>query len=289
MAIKIRLLILGCLFGSIPFSFTQGQESQPVRLNKLSDKLYEILGGRGAQGGMFVGEKGIAVIDAKMDSASVARTIREIKKISGKPILFLVNTHSDRDHVTGNRYFPETATIVAHENCRTEMLLPTPEGKPSEWSSPAFVRFLPSVTFRDKMEIFLGADKIELRHFGAGHTTGDAVAYIPEEKTAFIGDLVFLARVPLIHAYKGGSSVEEVKTLKRMLDSLDAERFCSGHSEPVDRTGILNYIDRMEEYQNRVKSAIQAGKNIEAVKSEFKQEEEALIEIIFNEIQKSSH
>jgi cyclase len=193
----------------------------------------------------------VLVIDAKMDKSSVEQIIGGIKQITDKPLKYLVNTHGDGDHITGNRFFPETVTIIAHENCRKDFFLPGRNGAASEWTKPELAPFVPSLTFSEKMDIHLGSKKVELWYFGAGHTTGDAVVYFPEEKTAFVGDQIFLTRAQLIHSYKGGDSFEHVKTLTKMLDTIDAEKFCSGHSEMTNRAGIEDHIDRMKKRQEK--------------------------------------
>jgi cyclase len=269
-------------------ALSQRRVEQPVEFKKISDKLFEIIGGRGAQGGAYIGDDVVLVIDAKMDKASVDQVIEGIKKITDKPIKYLVNTHGDGDHIAGNRYFPKTVTIIAHENCRKDFFLPGRNGAASEWSKPELVSFVPSLTFSEKMNIYLGSKKVELWYFGVGHTTGDTVVYFPEEKTAFIGDQIFLTRAQLIHSYKGGDSFEHVKTLTKMLDMIDAEKFCSGHSEMTNRAGIENHIDRMKKRQEKIRALIEKGKSTEEIKSEFDENEARLIETICNEIKKSS-
>ena len=284
---KIELVLMLVLL-LVSNSFGRQRAQQPVELRKISDRLFEIVGGRGAQGGAYIGDDGVLVIDAKMDKASVDQVIEAIKGITDKPIDYLVNTHSDGDHVAGNRYFPETVTIVAHDNCRKDFFLPGRNGAASQWTKPDLLLFVPSVTFSDRMNIHLGSKTVELWYFGVGHTTGDIVVYFPEEKTAFIGDQIFLTRAQLIHSYKGGNSFEHVKTLNKMLDAIDAEQFCSGHSEMTNRAGIENHIGRMKDRQEKIKALIAKRKNIEEIKSEFEDNEARLIESIYNEIKKSS-
>lgn len=268
----------------VSLAFAQQQKTLPVRLQMISERLYEVLDGRGARGGAYIGDHGVLVIDAKMDKASVGQTIDEIRKITDKPIKYLVNTHSDGDHVNGNQYSPQGVTIVAQENCRKEFFHPGRDGRASQWSKPELMPFVPSVTFRDKMEILLGSRKVELWYFGVGHTTGDAVVYLPEEKTSFLGDQVFVGRPQLIHSYKGGNSFEHVKTLTKMLETLAAEKFCSGHSEIMDRKAVAEHIKQMKERQERVKSLLEKKKTLEQIKSEFSENEARLIETIYNEL-----
>jgi len=282
------ILMLALAFLFVSNASGRRRAEQPVEFKKISDRLFEIVGGRGAQGGAYIGDDGVLVIDAKMDKASVDQVIEGIKHITDKPVKYLVNTHSDGDHVAGNRYFPETVTIIAHENCRKDFFLPGRNGAASQWSKPDLAPFVPSLTFSEKMNIYLGSKTVELWYFGVGHTTGDTVVYFPEEKTAFIGDQIFLTRAQLIHSYKGGDSFEHVKTLTKMLGKINAEKFYSGHSEMTNRAGIENHIGQMKKRHEKIRALIAKGKNIEETKNEFEESEARLIETICNEIKKAS-
>ena len=281
--IKIGIImILCCLF--IGRLDAQRRESEPVAFNKISDSLYEIVGGRGARGGACIGDNGVLVIDAKMDSASVSDVLLGIRKLTDKPIRYLVNTHSDGDHIQGNRYFPKSVVIIAHDNCRKELFHPRRDGSPSMWNDPELAPFVPEITFQSRMQIYLGTKKVDLFHFGTGHTTGDAVIYFPEEKVAFIGDQIFSERPQLIHSYKGGNSFGHVKNLIKMLKTLDAETFYSGHSDPTDREGIQKHIDTMKKRQAKIKSLMKKNMDLDAVKKEFPDNEARLVETIYEEI-----
>lgn len=279
----ILILFFSLLLVSSP-SLAQQREITPVKLEKLSDSLYQILGGHGANGGVYAGDDGVLVIDAKMTEESVKQAREEIQKITDKPIKYLVNTHSDGDHISGNRFFPQSVMIIAHENCRQEFFHPRRDGEPSEWNNPELAPFLPSLTYRDKMDIYLGSKKVELWYFGVGHTKGDTVVYFPEEKTAFLGDQIFISRPQLIHSYKGGNSFEHVKTLTKMLETLKAERFCSGHSDPIDRSTVKHHIEEMKKIQEKIKSLVGQGRSLEEVKQEFEENQARLVESIYNEI-----
>jgi glyoxylase-like metal-dependent hydrolase (beta-lactamase superfamily II) len=284
---NIKLIVTSAfLLVFVSNSSGQGRGAQTVQFNKISNRLFEIVGGRGANGGAYIGDNGVLIIDAKMDKQSVDHVIKGVRQITDKPIKYLVSTHSDGDHVSGNRYFPATVTFVAHKNCRKEYFHPRRDGTPSEWDGPELSPFVPSMTFSDKMDIYLGSKKVELWYFGVGHTTGDIAVYFPEEKTAFIGDQIFLTRPQLIHSYKGGNSIEHVKTLTKMLQTIDAEKFCSGHSETTDRQGIRKHLDQMKKLQEKVKTLIEERKSLEEIKSEFKENEARLIEAIYKDIRR---
>lgn len=282
---KTRTLIPLLFLVAATSSLAQERAVQPVTFEKLTDRLYEIRGGRGANSGAYIGDNGVLLIDAKMDEDSVRGIFEGLQAITDQPVRYLVNSHSDADHTGGNRYLPGTVTIVAHENCRKEFLHPGRDGSPSMWANPELAPFLPAVTFREKMDLYLGGKKAECWYFGVGHTTGDAVVNFPGEKIAFIGDQAFPGRPQLIHSYKGGNSFAHVRNLERMLETLDAERFSIGHGDIVDRTDIRRHIETMKQRQAKVGELLRAGKSLADVQGEFPENEARLIESIYTEIE----
>lgn len=260
------------------------RSAAPVTLKKVTDRVYGVEGGSGAQSGVIVGDDCVAVIDAKMDEASQKAVFVEIARLTQKPVKYLVNTHGDGDHINGNRYFPSTVTIVAHDGCRKDFFLPGRNGNPSEWTKPELLQFIPSVTFFDRMNLYIGGVTVELHHFGTGHTTGDTVVYIPSEKTAFTGDQVSLPMATYIHAYKGGNTFAHVRNLEKMLAAIDAEHFVTGHSGVTDRAGVRTSIDNMKAFQNRIRALMGEKKSLDDIKKEFPANASSVAEIVYKEI-----
>lgn len=274
----LLILVFSCtLLGA------QERETPPVTLDKVGENVYQILGGSGSNGGLIIGETAVLVIDAKMDEESVNQTLEAISEVTDKPIKYLVNTHSDGDHIMGNRWFPGSLTFIAHENCRDDFFKEN-FGRESDWGEPAFYPFTPSITFKMNMGVWLGKDKVELHYFGVGHTTGDIIVYHPEEKIAFMGDQYFQTRPQLIHSNKNGNSFEYVKTVTRMLETLDAETFLSGHSDPVGRDEIKSHVQVMVERQKKVRELIKQDKTLEETLEQFDGNEARLVTSIYNEI-----
>jgi glyoxylase-like metal-dependent hydrolase (beta-lactamase superfamily II) len=284
---RVIFIALFMVFGIGAASYTQPQEAEPVKLEMVSEGLYQILGGRGANGGCFIGDNGVLVIDAKMDQTSVEQTLSEIRKLTDLPVTYLVNTHSDGDHVYGNRFFPKEVVIMAHCNCRKEFFHPRRDGEPSEWNNPELAVFVPEVTYHKMMTIHMGDKKAQLWYFGVGHTTGDTVVYFPDAKTAFLGDQIFTGRPQLIHAYKGGNSFKHVKALSKMLAVLEAETFCSGHSRPLTRDDIEQHIAGMKDMQQKITKMVNEGMGLEEIKKQFEENQARLVEVIYNEVNSS--
>jgi cyclase len=181
---------------------TQRQTPPPMSVEKVKGNIFQVKGGAGANTGFFVADKEVIVIDAKMTEESAEQMINEIKKVTSNPITKIIITHSDGDHVNGLVGFPSGLDIISHINTRDDMA--------KAFKSDTQRAFLPTMTFSDRLNIFLksGANSasVDLLYFGPAHTSGDAVVVFPAEKVAFIGDLLFLGRDPLIHRAKNGTS-----------------------------------------------------------------------------------
>src|ERR1700720_1222455 len=98
----------------------QGQPPAPFMAHQLKPNIYWVEGG-GGNSGVIVGDKGVIVVDAKTSAAGGKQLLDEIAKITPKPVTTVILTHSDGDHVNGLASFPKGITIIAQENCKTEM------------------------------------------------------------------------------------------------------------------------------------------------------------------------
>lgn len=247
-----------------PQSQPPRQEPPAISVQNLKGNIYQVKGGAGASTGFFVADKEVLVIDAKMTEESAKQMIAEIKKVTPNPITKVVLTHSDGDHVNGLVGFPSGMDIISQENTRLHIS--------KAFESTQQRAYLPSITFSDKLTLFLGTSgkttRIDLLYFGPAHTNGDAVVFFPEDKVAFIGDLLFLGRDPLIHRAKNGTSFGLVRVLKALL-SLDAETFASGHNEPVTKKEIQDFVQSIEDKQSKIQALVKDKKTLEEVKKAF--------------------
>ena len=122
----------------------------------------------------------------------------------GAPITTAANTHQHGDHTYGNSVLPRETVIIGHEAMRAGLLEDQIiNGCPPVWAPVpdwgAVTRRVPSIAVRDSVTVFNGSRRIELHHPGyAAHTTGDLIAWLPEERVLFSGDLLFHGLTPLV-------------------------------------------------------------------------------------------
>jgi cyclase len=118
----------------------------------------------------------------------------------------------------------------------------------------------PDITFDDSMTILDGRE-VQLLYPGPGHTDGDIVLYLPQEKIAFLADLFFRDGIPNVEDANIG---EWIKTLREIL-KLDARTFVPGHGQPGNRADVEEFLTYLEELRALVEPAIARGDTLEQV------------------------
>jgi cyclase len=238
------------------------QQPSTLTAEKVANNLYVVKGGV-ANTGFLISDKEVLAIDAEMTVESAKQMLAEIKKLTPKPVTRLVLTHSDGDHVNGIGGFPQGLEIIAHVQTKKDMA-----DASKDPNLKALQSYLPSRTFTDKLELQVGSDRIQLLQFGPAHTSCDTVVFFQAQRVAFVGDLVFVDRDPLVHLHKGGTTVGLVKTLKALLE-LNVDQFVPGHGRIVNKKDIESVEKNIEDKQAKIKALIQEGRSLAEIKKTF--------------------
>ena len=241
-----------------------------LETRELAPGVYALLSNRPPvdNSGFVVGERGVLVIDAHINGAMARQIQAAVRKVTDKPILYLVNTNAHGDHTFGNYAFPAETTIVAHRNTaeamldfeqEKAMLLPTVNGNQAVFADVKLR--LPDLTFEDSLRIDLGGRLVELHHFGHGNTPGDTVVYVPEAKTAWTGNLV-LGAASIPWAIEGDTRAY-LATVARMAASLEIKTIVGGHILLTSGQALGAYLSYLNEHISSVQQAIRAGQTLE--------------------------
>ncbi|HLI72942.1 MAG TPA: MBL fold metallo-hydrolase [Acidimicrobiales bacterium] len=210
--------------------------------------------------GFVVGERTVLCIDTCATERRTRAFLDAVSTVAGhdRAPRLVVNTHHHGDHTNGNSLVPASA-IIGHRLCRDAMLatgILRPRGiwDDVEWGElePA----PPFLTFDHRMDVYVDDLLVELHHIGVpAHTTNDVVAWIPEHRVLFTGDLVFNGGTPFVLM---GSVSGSLVALDRLMD-FDAEVVVPGHGEPC----TLDVVDTIGEYlrflQDTASEAARAG------------------------------
>ena len=247
-----------------------------VEVEKLKDNLFMLKGG-GGNTAVFVTSTGVVVVDTKNPGWGQP-ILDKIKGITNKPVTTIINTHTHGDHVSGNVEFPATVDIVVQENTKTNMEKMTPPASPPPGQTPAPNIFkanngrgLPKRTFKDKMTIGGGADRVDLYYFGRGHTNGDAWIVFPALRTAHAGDIFSGKNLPLLDMNNGGTGVEIGNTLAKAHAGIkNVDSVITGHSTVMTWNDLQEYAQFNKDFLADVQTAMKAGKTADEVAASWK-------------------
>jgi cyclase len=238
----IRLCAAVFLGGALWLAYTQGPP-QPAKLNtvKVKDDLYVIhndfVPGNSTA---LITNEGVVLVDDKFD-VDHNNIMAELKKITDKPIKYVINTHHHGDHSGGNAKMQQmNAVVVASTEAWENMV---------ETKMPG----APTVSFEHHASVHLGGKNVELYHFGRAHTNGDVVVYFPADRALAAGDMfTFGQDVPELIDYSGGGSGKEwTKTLDGAL-MLDFDSVVPGHGNVTTKAEMRKFRDSTLRLRNRV-------------------------------------
>ncbi len=263
-AVKKLALVLAALISFVTVAVAQQTpQVTPLKVTKIKDNIYWVQGGAGSNDGVIVGTTGVIVVDTKTTPDSEKEVIAEIAKITPKAVNTAIITHSDSDHVNGLAAFPAGLTIIAQENCKKEMEASVGGRNPAPQDR------LPTKTYSKTENLTIDGVRIRLYHWAAGHTSGDTVVYLPDQKIVFGGDLLVTNRPDaLVHVEKNGSAAGWIENAKGIL-GLDADTYLTGHGEMLTRDGVQKKLDLIQDKYTRIKAMVAQGKSLDEIKTSF--------------------
>lgn len=240
----------------------QGPAPAPLMVHQLKPNVYWIEGG-GGNSGVIIGDKGVIVVDAKTTPAAGKELLEDIAKITPKPVTTVIETHSDGDHVNGLASFPAGITIISHENNKKEQDTALAAG--GRGAPPA--GHLPTKTIsKNKEDLKIEGQKIEVLHWAPAHTSGDLVVFLPAERIVFTGDIITTQPDALIHLEKNGSSEGWVTTAKGIA-ALNADQFVPGHGNVLAKADVQKKATDVAAKRVKIKNLVAQGKSLDEIRT----------------------
>lgn len=259
-----HLLFIAILFASIN---SLSAQEKPVEFTtfQLSDTVY-MLKGRGGNVGISTGEDGLYIVDDQLKPITT-QLLAAIRKVSNKPIRFVINTHYHADHVGGNEALGETGTVViAHDNIRKRMTTEQVSIFRQETTPPYPKGALPVLTFNDRMSLHLNGETATAYYVASGHTDGDSIIHFPVSNVIHMGDMFFNGLYPYVDLDAGGSMqglIEAADLALSMADELT--RIIPGHGPLAMTEDLKNYRDYLVEASTNVQELIDKDMTLEQI------------------------
>jgi cyclase len=240
-----------------------------------------VIAGAGANIGVQVGEDGVVVVDAGL-AAGAPGVLAAIRRISAKPIRYVIDTGPDIDHVGGNEALSKAgeklfaastlgggavdsvAPIISAEGVLRHMATSPAGGWPTE------------VFHYSRKYMYLNGEAIEILRQAAAHTDSDVFAFFRRSDVVVAGDVLDTRQFPVIDVERGGSIQGEIAALNRLVElaipsvpvvTREAGTIIvPGHGHLCDQYDVVEYRDMVTIIRDRVRDLIKAGRSLAEVK-----------------------
>jgi len=229
--LKVVLIIAVLLAGLGLYVFSQLRN---LTVGQITDDVWVIYG-LGGNVGVLDTDEGAVIVDTMTMSYQGSLIREEAERLTGKPVVMVINTHYHLDHTHGNPAFSAGTRVIATD--RTLHHLQTTD---ADYFSGEAAALLPNEIFKNKRELLLGNKTVLLFHTGRGHTDGDLVALFLEDGVLHAGDLYFNGLYPNIDLEAGGSVLEWGDTLERVRE-LPFTKVIPGHGPVSGREPLLQF------------------------------------------------
>jgi glyoxylase-like metal-dependent hydrolase (beta-lactamase superfamily II) len=210
----------------------------------------------------------VIVVDSLTNAAMTSGLRAEIRRVTDKPIRFLINTHSHVDHVYTNHLFPEATVISSHrarEHTKTNQ-------EAQAKHDAAFLRLfpdvdftggrytLPDMSFSGSLTFYQGGREVRVIELGVGHSEADVVVHLPGEKIVFCGDLFMNLMSPL----PGKGHVTETIANYKAIEALEADIYVAGHGDPGNLADVRAQRTQLETRFQQARECFERGMSYDA-------------------------
>jgi glyoxylase-like metal-dependent hydrolase (beta-lactamase superfamily II) len=253
---------------------------------KVQGNVY-LIWGAGGNIAVQTGDQGVLVVDTGLVAMS-DKVIAAIRKLSDKPIQYIINTHAHPDHTGGNDAIRKAgltyvganvtgnltdagagAQIWAQDNVLKRMSAPTGAQAPMSFGN------WPTETYLSgRKQLFFNGEPVEIVHQPAAHTDGDSLVIFRRSDVVVTGDIFVTTSYPFIDTSRGGTIQGEIEALNNVMElaipGLQDEGgtyIVPGHGRICDQPDLLEYRDMVTIIRDRIQAAIKRGMTLQQVKS----------------------
>ncbi len=248
-----------------PFASSTDLEQKPSTLEEIAEGVYAFTAEGDPNVGAVVGPESVLCVDARATPTAAGEWLAALRERTEKPVELLVLTHYHAVRVLGASAF-DARHIVTHASTHRWIR----DRGAQDWESE-YRRFprlfedatsipgltVPDLVFADRLTVFLGNREVQLRWLGRGHTAGDTVVWLPEERVLFAGDLVEARAAP----YMGDAFVEDWQagTLAG-IEALSPEALVPGRGPALRGDEVGRAIAETGEYLQAVWSTVRGAR-----------------------------
>jgi len=235
--------------------------------------------------GLVVGKGASMIVDTLFDLALTREMLDGFAPLMiDSPLTTVFNTHANGDHYFGNQLLPQGTEIIATDAAAQDMTqgdvdrleaLKHEDGSIGVYVKDIFGPFdftnviatPPTRSFSGETVLDIGGREVVLYELGPAHTPGDAIAWVPDVKVAYAGDILFIGGTPIIWA---GPVDNWIRACDRLLE-LEADTYVPGHGPLTDRAGVNSARDYLVFVRDETTSRFERGLTVEEAVADIDQ------------------
>ena len=263
------MLVAGVLLGCAPARAQQAASRPEPTFRQVAPDLYFLLDRTSSNAVVLTTDDGVLVIDTRQHPRDGQDLLDRIRKLTDKPIKWVITSHFHGDHHFGNSVFKAAgATIVSQkETARLmEKLQPKELARrgnffKSRGYDPSEVKLvLPDVTFDNEMTIRLGGREVRLAYFGPGQQVGDTFVFFPHARMVFTTGMFGARSMPNM-AFT--PSVEGWIKLLDKLSAMDVDQILPAHNDVATKQDVKELSAMIADEYATVKAAVAKGVSLD--------------------------
>ncbi|EUC16524.1 MBL fold metallo-hydrolase [Paraburkholderia hospita] len=252
-------------------------EEKKVTFEQLSEHAYAYTAEGDPNTGIIIGDDAVLVADTQATPVMAQDVIRRIREVTDKPIKYVLLTHYHAVRVLGATAYNAEQIIASQDTYdliveRGEQDMKSEiERFPRLFNAVESVPGLtwPTLTFQKKMTLWMGKLEVQILQLGRGHTKGDTVVWLPQEKTLLSGDLVEYGATP----YAGDAYFQDWPATLDAIAALKPEKLVPGRGAALKTPqevadGLAGTRAFISELYSKVKSGASEGKDLNAIYKE---------------------
>ena len=249
-------------------------QEKKVSFTRLSDNAYAYTAEGDPNTGVVIGDDAVMVIDTQATPVMAQDVIRRIREVTDKPIKYVVMSHYHAVRVLGASAYGAQQVIASQDTYDLIVERGAQDMKSEIERFPRLFRSVetipgltwPTLTFTGKMTLWLGKLEVQLLQLGRGHTKGDTVVWLPQQKILFSGDLVEYGATP----YAGDAYFQDWPKTLDNLAALEPVALVPGRGDALTtpqlvRDGLAGTKSFISELYANVKAGAATGKNLNAI------------------------
>ena len=227
-----------------------------IRLENVAGNVF-VSTGTFTHAALSIGEDGVLLVDGVFSDV-IEENGRILRRLTDRPLKFVVNTHCHSDHTSANAAYEDAALIIAHANVRKRL---------STGTVVCPKAALPDITVDGELSIYFNGEEIRILSLPAGHTDSDVIVFFTKSNVAHVGDL-FYQPVPFPDRSNGGRLLGLIDALTHAMQELPADvAVIPAHGPRVSMVELKRSHELLSQIAAFVEQGVRDGKTLEQLQN----------------------